>query len=368
MSGINYFQSNFATVVSSFGLIILLVFNRGAKQRIKKLMFLSAVAVLLLSVADYVDVAVSYEMDLLGLRMVASIVGYILRPAPLYLMALCVLKHKKRNYFFAIPLVINAVILLINPFTEVVFRFNELGSFERGVLGYVPHIVGIFYMVLVGYCALRMFYDKYINEGLILLFMEIMAIIAILMETFSPDKIYVSTAYAIFNILYYVFNHVQIFSKDQLTGLLNRASFYEDCRRYRGNISGLISIDMNELKWINDNYGHAEGDKAIKTVTKCLSEAFGRKFPVYRMGGDEFTVIIWEGNEKETDDKISLCRQLLEKSDRSCAFGTAYYDRGSGDEIDINKLLKEADEEMYSDKMRIKQSAVVGKRKLHMRD
>ncbi|MCR4618696.1 MAG: GGDEF domain-containing protein [Lachnospiraceae bacterium] len=331
-------------------------------------MFLSVLVVLVLSVADYVEVGVSYNMELLNLRMVVSIIGYILRSVPLYLMLLCVRNKKLSSMFMAIPLVINTVVLLITPFTGSVFAFNEFGSFARGPLGYVPHIVGIIYLIMVAYCALRMFYDRYINEGFILLFMEIIACIAVYMETFSSDKIYVSTAYAIFNILYYMFIHVQVVSKDQLTGLLNRASFYEDCHRYRSKISGLVSVDMNELKWINDNFGHEAGDKALIAVAECIKQTFGRKYPVYRLGGDEFTVMIWTGNEIETDEKIALCRKNLEERDYSCAFGTAYFDKASEGEIDINKLLKKADEQMYMDKERIKKEAVLGNRKLHIRE
>ncbi len=368
MSIIDYFRTNFATVLSLLGLVIILVFNRGAEPRIKKLMVMSAVVVGILSIADYIEVGVSYKMDLLSLRMFVSIIGYILRPVPLYFMLLCVRNKRISNILFAIPLIINTIILLINPFKGLVFAYNEFGSFARGPLGYVPHIVGIIYMMLVAYCAFRMFYDRYLGEGIILLFMELIAGIAVYMETFSPEKIYVSTAYSIFNILYYMFIHVQIASKDQLTGLLNRSSFYEDCRRYKTKISGLISIDMNELKWINDNFGHARGDKALITVAECISETFGRRFPVYRLGGDEYTVMIWGGNENETDGKIALCRKKLEEHDLSCAFGVVYHDKTSETEMDINDLLKKADEQMYIDKERIKKIGMLGNRELHIRE
>lgn len=163
-----------------------------------------------------------------------------------------------------------------------------------------------------------------------------------------------STAYAIFNLLYYMFIHVQIVAKDHLTGLLNRVSFYEDCHRFKNSITGVISVDMNELKRINDNEGHAAGDKALVEVADCLRSAFKQKCTVYRMGGDEFIILIWEGAGEGTEAMIALCRKLVEEKGYSCAFGAAYYDKASQEARDIRTLMKDADEKMYEDKRRIK--------------
>jgi len=355
-----FLKVNYATVLCSVGLIIILLFNRGAERWIKYNMLLSAVTVLMLAIADYVDVEVAYDMNLLGVRFAASTLGYMLRPLPLYLMILSVRHHKKNNILWAIPLIFNACLLAINPFFNIVFGLNDIGGFRRGVLGYMPHVVGFFYLGLVGYCALRLLYDNNYSDGFILAFMEFVAISAVLMETYTAEKIYVSTAYAIFNLLYYMFVHVQIVAKDHLTGLLNRVSFYEDCHRFKNSISGVISVDMNELKRINDNEGHAAGDKALVEVADCLRSAFKQKCTGYRMGGDEFIILIWEGAGEETEAMIALCRKLVEEKGYSCAFGTAYYDKASQEARNIRTLMKDADAKMYEDKRRLKAIAADG--------
>ncbi len=84
---------------------------------------------------------------------------------------------------------------------------------------------------------------------------------------------------------------------DPLTGLLNRRGFYQSAARLirklnrTGGRAVIFSVDMDGLKDINDNYGHNEGDKAIKAVANALLKCAGKDDIVSRFGGDEFTVM-----------------------------------------------------------------------------
>ena len=85
---------------------------------------------------------------------------------------------------------------------------------------------------------------------------------------------------------------------DGLTGLVNHKTFYEilekelwRSRRYGGQIS-LIMIDVDNLKKINDDYGHRVGDKVIKEISKRIKECIRQIDTAARYGGDEFAVIL----------------------------------------------------------------------------
>jgi diguanylate cyclase (GGDEF)-like protein len=85
---------------------------------------------------------------------------------------------------------------------------------------------------------------------------------------------------------------------DGLTGLANHKRLYEilerelwRCRRYGGQIS-LIMIDIDNLKKINDIYGHRAGDKVIKTISSKIKECIRQIDTAARYGGDEFAVIL----------------------------------------------------------------------------
>jgi diguanylate cyclase (GGDEF)-like protein/putative nucleotidyltransferase with HDIG domain len=85
---------------------------------------------------------------------------------------------------------------------------------------------------------------------------------------------------------------------DHLTGLRNHRAFQEDLKREveRRNRSGsgfaLLMVDMDGLKRINDTFGHQSGDERIKAVAKCLRESLRGSDVAYRVGGDEFMVLL----------------------------------------------------------------------------
>jgi len=83
-----------------------------------------------------------------------------------------------------------------------------------------------------------------------------------------------------------------------LTGLANHRTFYEvlerelwRSRRYGEQIS-LIMVDIDNLKQINDQYGHRVGDKAIKEISKRIQESIRQIDTAARYGGDEFAIVL----------------------------------------------------------------------------
>ena len=102
---------------------------------------------------------------------------------------------------------------------------------------------------------------------------------------------------------------------DGLTGLLNHKTFYEilekelwRSRRYGGRIS-LIMIDIDNLKSINDAYGHRAGDKAIRKVSKRIKECIRQIDTAARYGGDEFAVILLNSS---LDDAIIVAQRMVD--------------------------------------------------------
>lgn len=85
---------------------------------------------------------------------------------------------------------------------------------------------------------------------------------------------------------------------DDLTGLANRALFYDRLRHYLGHAQrnsermGILNLDMDGLKPINDRFGHRAGDAAIKEIARRLKAASRITDTVARLGGDEFGVLL----------------------------------------------------------------------------
>lgn len=155
--------------------------------------------------------------------------------------------------------------------------------------------------------------------------------------------------------------------KDALTGIKNKTAYSEtvsklDHKILAGNAEFcIIMIDVNYLKKVNDTYGHERGNEYLINACELTCEVFGRE-NVYRVGGDEFVVIL-------DGDKVSTCevnvvrlRAMIEKfrADEklepwekvSAAVGVAYYQAGVDTSAD--EVFKRSDAEMYKNKLAMK--------------
>lgn len=144
---------------------------------------------------------------------------------------------------------------------------------------------------------------------------------------------------------------------DGLSGLYNRLrylnykDFYETCKDIC-----VIYIDVNNLKKTNDIYGHEAGDALIIRAASKL-RFFKNIGDVYRMGGDEFMVIIPNKSRKECDKLIKEWYPTvgcLNNPDEGFKCMMAYGVIYGHEEFDIDELIKEADENMYNHKVQIK--------------
>ncbi len=100
---------------------------------------------------------------------------------------------------------------------------------------------------------------------------------------------------------------------DNLTGLYNRRFFdtiFHDLTTHQKSF-GIIMLDINGLKYVNDNYGHEAGDKLIIKAAENITQSVRKADYVFRFGGDEFVVLIGEDNPETT---ASICSRIREKN------------------------------------------------------
>ena len=153
--------------------------------------------------------------------------------------------------------------------------------------------------------------------------------------------------------------------RDALTQVKNRAAYDEKAESLSWDIVnrtarfGIVMVDLNFLKIINDRYGHDKGNEYIVGSCKLVCETYTHS-PVYRIGGDEFIVVL-EG--QDYDNREKLLKQVRESfeyalraNDRSpwnrysAAFGMAIYMPGD----DVEAVFNRADQAMYDAKVRMK--------------
>ena len=118
-------------------------------------------------------------------------------------------------------------------------------------------------------------------------------------------------------------------------------------------------IDLNNLKYINDTFGHEAGDIYIKGSCEIVTRTFTHS-PLYRVGGDEFVVVLMGEDYRNRDELVSRVREDFIKSYQnkrvppperySASVGIAVY--AEGDTVDT--VFKRADQAMYAEKMLFK--------------
>ena len=155
--------------------------------------------------------------------------------------------------------------------------------------------------------------------------------------------------------------------KDALTGLRNKAAYDNEMRRIEWDLAdgytefGIAMIDLNFLKRTNDTYGHEQGNIAIKRLCRLVCNVFDHS-PVFRIGGDEFVVILenesYHNADKLVDEFNSRVTDMmnddtLEPWEKlSAAIGIALYDPLK--DSSAANVFKRADKAMYNRKKTMK--------------
>lgn len=153
--------------------------------------------------------------------------------------------------------------------------------------------------------------------------------------------------------------------RDPLTGAKNKTAYLdaekqmEERMRTGRPAFGLVVLDINGLKQVNDHFGHDFGDMLIMDACKLICKVFKRS-PVYRIGGDEFVVILEDG---DLDNYATLLDQFQSEMDEmnrvarpdnciSIARGIALYN--SDTDLVFANVFKRADDAMYKNKAAMK--------------
>lgn len=134
---------------------------------------------------------------------------------------------------------------------------------------------------------------------------------------------------------------------DSLTGINNRNAFVSKLASSNVEKSSILSFDVNNLKYYNDNFGHDKGDELLTSMANTLKKVFDNN--VYRMGGDEFIVLLDIIEKDEIENLIEKFEEEVKtfnsenKIILQSAYGYASYEDGKT----YDDLIKEADKKMY---------------------
>ena len=165
------------------------------------------------------------------------------------------------------------------------------------------------------------------------------------------------TAYSL--IVVYIFLQLRMVHIDDLTGAWTRSTFEHCIRKKTKNkyseVFGLIILDIDELKRINDEYGHYEGDYALRTTVELIKSVLKKTDIIARTGGDEFLIILDCDSKDKMDHTVERIKLKLKKHNEisnkkyklDCSIGAELYD---SDYTDFDAFMQHVDSLMYKNK------------------
>ena len=362
----SYFVINIPLFTISIVMAFLAIRNLRVRKKESTLFLVFTAIVLVLSVVVFIE-KYSQAKGLPELGTVFTAIGYILRPILLYIFVLLTNMEFKRGRGFylmvSIPLLVNLLVYLlpiifmkVEPLAKLIFYYqmNEDGvtaSFMRGTfLNFVSHAICLFYLGVSIYVSTVRFHGKHRRDGTVIIMCVVLVLGTVIAEMVTGRNDLLNIVCEICAMVNYIFIMTINSSRDPLTNLYDRRTYLEDLSRYQDVINGVVMIDMNELKFVNDNYGHQTGDEALTSLAKIFESCIDQSIMcAYRVSGDEFTILMFQGKIEQLDEVVTKIREKMREGKYTAAIGTCFIDRKSSD-ITFQEALRNAEELMYVDK------------------
>ena len=372
----NYLVNNFILLCIVVILGVTLIKKLNTHKKISIYLLIILFLTLTISILEALQIYVQFDLgSAIGATIIASLL-YTLRPV--CLLCFIFLSGQKFKgiwfYILLIPLTINIITVLFPyfPATKTLaffYHFSEKDGniqWEPGsiqLFRFMPHIVSILYLAFLLYKSIGLLQRKHIADAVSLIVCAAVVSLASIIETFfneSGEITLLPTSIAVCTVFYYIFLYERTNKIDVLTGLFNRATYFDDFPKIKKDITGIIQLDMNGLKYLNDNLGHLEGDNGLKRIAKAISNNISRKMYAYRLGGDEFIVLAINESEEKIMKFISDFRNELKETNYYCSIGYAYKNMETNS---TEAMFKLSEERMYSDKAEFYKTANIERRK-----
>ncbi len=264
----------------------------------------------------------------------------------------------KRRYFYLYPMLINTVFIIINFFRPFIFSVSSDNVYSRE--GYMWLIV-LQNAILLSYLWREAYKNRSkINKEIIfsiLIFVIIPSTTAIA-QVFLYGVFILWPSMAVTIVITYIFLETISTSRDYLTGLFSRHRLdsYIEHKINEKKAFGLIMIDLDNFKSINDNFGHISGDNALKLFSRALSVSASSDMVIGRYAGDEFLIIssALSGDQLESFT-FRIKQSILELEEMSSNkykidFSIGYSQWTKENKPSYEDLINVADNNMYINK------------------
>lgn len=375
---------SFLVILSMVAISVLVseseIFHKKMRKTVVIVAILISIESIIGSISDWMGNAGNLGEKIIWFHKTIKIIQFCIGPCIPYLFNNIITgkrayKTVLRAYKVILP--VNIALQIGNFFKPLVFSIDENNKFHREPISVLYVIIYLSSMVLM--LSAIAYFNEHICQsnkkvGLFVLqgFAVIGYSIQLLFPTFRTDWLVTAISFLLL-ILYYVNMNLKL---DPLTSLLNKRSYLLAIKNINFS-TAIIIIDSNKFKCVNDKYGHKTGDDALKEIAEAIMKVYDKIGRCYRIGGDEFAVILKKGKLEQLADKNNYQNKFIkineyeEKLDtilknwsdnrEYLKFGVSqgfavYYESDSyfidySEQIPIEKVIEKSDKEMYKNKL-----------------
>jgi len=321
--------------------------NELMESKQKHGFIISFVLIGLISIAEVITVvADGASLQFRWAHILFNYLGFALSPLVPLMFGASVDNFKKRAKLPLFTILTYDLFLAVSIPSGLVFYVDANNMYFRGPLFniyLIMYLIGIVYLFLV---TIRMT-TQYQNRNRMLLYLLLIFLVfGTTVQIINPTVHVTWLCVTMMSVIYYAYCNELWHQVDGLTGLLRHQSYISRTSALNTDMT-LVMFDVDDFKHVNDTYGHLIGDKCLICVAECIWEVYGKHGFCYRIGGDEFCVLLWDAHNigmmnSEFCSRIEAKREKV-KELPFVSVGYAPFHKGDS----INAVKDEADKQMY---------------------
>ena len=363
MNGYFYVLTAIDLFVLSF-MCILTKLSESLNKKQKQGFFLAFALIAVISVLEVVTLAVDgTPAGYRWLNILSNYLGFGLSPGVCLCLVYVMDRKKRMNRWFRAAVCCEACYLLFLALSipaGLVFSVSADNVYSRGQYFYIyiiMYFAAIVYLSVSTIVTAREFQNR--SRALIYPLMFFLLIETIIQVTL-PDLHVTWLCVTLLSVLYFIYCSEMWNQLDALTGLLNQNSYLNRTAEMRRRGGVLVVFDVDSFKQINDRYGHLQGDVCLAEIADCIKKAYARCGYCYRIGGDEFCVLL-KDEASEARCAAALQKLLEERRKEITLLPTVSLGSAAFSGEDVVAVKDRADRALYCAKKEQKARAAAEK-------
>ena len=329
---------------------ILTYLSETLSKKQKRGFFLAFVLIAGISVLEVITLVVDgLPPGYRWLNITANYLGFGLSPA-VCICLVYVLDRKtalRREIRTAVRIEIGYLIFLFVTIPcGMVFSVSADNIYSRGPHFYI-YIVMYFGAILYLSASTVITAREFQNRSRLLIYPLILFVMAeTIIQVALPELHVTWLCVTLLSVLYFIYCSEMWNQLDALTGLLNQNSYLNRAAEMCRSGEVLVVFDVDDFKQVNDRYGHVKGDICLAEIAACIKRAYARHGYCYRTGGDEFCVLLRDG-DKEHACARDFVRRLSERRKELDFLPTVSFGSAALSSENVVTVKDRADHNMY---------------------